>query len=101
MLQRADHEATALKAAIYDPARPRVRELASNPLLVTILALVFHRRGSLHTGPIFTKWPWISWCKAVQDRLGQRRAGLCPLSDRGPYTPVLRHGADSGASCEN
>ncbi len=47
VLERGEQQAAALKAAIYDPARPRVRELASNPLLVTILALVFHRRGSL------------------------------------------------------
>ena len=40
-------ESEALKAAIYDPERPRIRELASNPLLVTILGLVFHSQGSL------------------------------------------------------
>jgi hypothetical protein len=43
----AANESQALKSAIYDPERPRIRELASNPLLVTILGLVFHSRGSL------------------------------------------------------
>ncbi|NER26954.1 MAG: hypothetical protein F6J89_04800 [Symploca sp. SIO1C4] len=43
----AASESQALKSAIYDPERPRIRELASNPLLVTILGLVFHSRGSL------------------------------------------------------
>ena len=45
--KKAKEEAKALKLAIYDPSRPRIRELASNPLLVTILGMVFHRRGSL------------------------------------------------------
>ncbi|AFZ61343.1 caspase family protein [Anabaena cylindrica FACHB-243] len=45
--KQAIKEAKALKVAIYDPNRPRIRELASNPLLVTILGMVFHRRGSL------------------------------------------------------
>jgi len=45
--KKAIKEAKALKAAIYDPTRPRIRELASNPLLVTILGMVFHSRGSL------------------------------------------------------
>ncbi|MCL2936932.1 MAG: caspase family protein, partial [Trichodesmium sp. MAG_R02] len=45
--KKAIEEAKALKLAIYDPSRPRIRELASNPLLVTILGMVFHRRGSL------------------------------------------------------
>jgi hypothetical protein len=36
-----------LIAQIYDEARPRIRELAANPLLVTILAIVFYRDGHL------------------------------------------------------
>lgn len=43
----ATEKANRLKQAIYDPQRPRVRELASNPLLVTILAVVFLKRGQL------------------------------------------------------
>ncbi len=39
----ADTEAEGLKKAIFDPLRPRVRELASNPLLITILALVYRK----------------------------------------------------------
>lgn len=30
-----------LKSAIFDPARPQIRELATNPLLVTMLAMLF------------------------------------------------------------
>jgi len=45
--QHAEREAQNLKQAIYAPHQRRVRELASNPLLVTILAIVFHRRGCL------------------------------------------------------
>ena len=45
--EQAAHEAEALKRALYDPARPRIRELASNPLLVTILAIVHRNRGQL------------------------------------------------------
>lgn len=40
---RARQESAGLKRAIYDPQRPRVRELASNPLLITILALVYRK----------------------------------------------------------
>ncbi len=36
-----------LKAAIFDPARPQIRELATNPLLVTMLAILF-RYGDGH-----------------------------------------------------
>lgn len=39
---RASREAESLKAAIHDPARLGVRELAGYPLLLTILALVHH-----------------------------------------------------------
>ncbi len=47
-MQQAMIEASGLKKAIFDPNRPRVRELASNPLLITILALVYkNNRGSL------------------------------------------------------
>lgn len=45
--KEATEEAEALKAAIYDPNRPRIRQLASNPLLVTILSIVFHRDKAL------------------------------------------------------
>lgn len=46
--QQAAEESEGLKAAIYDDSRPRVRELASNPLLVTILALVYrNNKGRL------------------------------------------------------
>lgn len=40
---RADAEAEGLKKAIFDPLRPRISELASNPLLITILALIYRR----------------------------------------------------------
>lgn len=41
-------EAEGLKAAIFNDAYPRIRELAANPLLVTILALVYRKsRGKL------------------------------------------------------
>jgi hypothetical protein len=43
----AEDVADRLKQAIFDPAQPRIKELAGNPLLVTILALVFRNRGSL------------------------------------------------------
>jgi hypothetical protein len=39
--------AERLIAEIYNEARPKVRELATNPLLVTILATVFWRDGRL------------------------------------------------------
>lgn len=39
--QQAVVEAAGLKAAIFDPDRPGVRRLATNPLLITILALVY------------------------------------------------------------
>jgi hypothetical protein len=46
--RKATLEADRLKKAIFDPLRPRVRELATNPLLITILALVYHKnQGSL------------------------------------------------------
>jgi hypothetical protein len=46
--RKATLEAGRLKKAIFDPLRPRVRELASNPLLITILALVYrNNQGSL------------------------------------------------------
>ena len=38
----AHQQAKALKAAIHDPSRPGVAEMASNPLLLTIIALVHH-----------------------------------------------------------
>ena len=41
---QAAKEAKGLKEAIFDPKRPRIRELASNPLLITILALVYRQR---------------------------------------------------------
>ncbi len=44
--QRARKEAESLKAAIHDPQRIGVRELASNPLLLTLLALVHHNAGA-------------------------------------------------------
>ncbi|HRE48849.1 MAG TPA: caspase family protein, partial [Aggregatilineales bacterium] len=37
----AEQQASGLKAQIFNPARPRIRELATNPLLITILALVY------------------------------------------------------------
>lgn len=36
-----EKETEALQAAIFDDSKPRIRELATNPLLVTILALLF------------------------------------------------------------
>ncbi|MCB0030813.1 MAG: hypothetical protein KDE28_23035, partial [Anaerolineales bacterium] len=39
---RAGRAATSLKEAVHDPNRPGVTEMASNPLLLTILALVHH-----------------------------------------------------------
>ncbi len=39
---RAAQEAASLTRAIYDPNRPGIAEMASNPLLLTILALVHH-----------------------------------------------------------
>ncbi len=39
---KAEREAAGLKAAIFE--RPRIQELASNPLLVTILALVYREK---------------------------------------------------------
>ena len=46
--QAATQEATELKANLFDPARPRVAQLAANPLLVTILALIYrNNKGSL------------------------------------------------------
>ncbi len=39
---RARREANSLKAAIHDPHRPGIAEMASNPLLLTILSLVHH-----------------------------------------------------------
>ena len=47
LAQQANVEATNLKRAIYETPQRRIRELASNPLLVTTLAIVFHRRGQL------------------------------------------------------
>ncbi|HEV3344487.1 MAG TPA: TIR domain-containing protein [Pirellulales bacterium] len=38
-------EAAGLQAAIFDSARPRILELASNPLLITILALLYRRNN--------------------------------------------------------
>ena len=40
--KRAEREAKALKATLHDPNRPGLRELAGNPLLLTILAMVHH-----------------------------------------------------------
>lgn len=45
--QTALQQSARLKADIFDPARPRIRELASNPLLVTTLALVHRQQGGL------------------------------------------------------
>ncbi|MCX7840924.1 MAG: signal transduction protein with Nacht domain protein, partial [Anaerolineae bacterium] len=39
---RARQEAESLQRAIHDPNRPGIAEMASNPLLLTILALVHH-----------------------------------------------------------
>ncbi len=45
---KAKEESDGLVKAIYDDNKPRIRELASNPLLVTILALVYrHNNGEL------------------------------------------------------
>lgn len=41
----AKDEAEALKDAIFDDSKPLVRDLATNPLLVTILALVFRHQN--------------------------------------------------------
>lgn len=41
-IAKEEIDAEALIAEIYDDTRPAVRELAENPLLVTILATVFH-----------------------------------------------------------
>lgn len=41
ILELAADESNALQEAIYDMRKPRIKELATNPLLVTILALVF------------------------------------------------------------
>ena len=41
-------EIKLLQEAIFDDAKPRIRELATNPLLVTILAVIFrHQHGKL------------------------------------------------------
>lgn len=40
-------QADRLIAEIYSPAKPRIRELATNPLLITILATVYWRDGKL------------------------------------------------------
>jgi hypothetical protein len=40
-------ESDGLIAAIYDDRKPRIRELASNPLLVTILALVYRNNNGV------------------------------------------------------
>ncbi len=37
-------EIIRLQDAIFDPQRPRIRELAANPLLITILALIFRNQ---------------------------------------------------------
>lgn len=42
ILNKAEREAAGLKAAIFE--RPRIQELASNPLLITILALVYREK---------------------------------------------------------
>ena len=39
--------ADRLIAEIYNEAKPKVRELATNPLLITILAIVYWRDGKL------------------------------------------------------
>jgi hypothetical protein len=50
-IRSAEHEAAAeaegkgLQTAVFDPDRSRIRELASNPLLITILALIYRRHG--------------------------------------------------------
>ncbi|HMQ60279.1 MAG TPA: hypothetical protein PKE06_06380 [Flavilitoribacter sp.] len=38
-------EISQLQEAIFDPERPRIRELAANPLLITILALIFRSQN--------------------------------------------------------
>ena len=40
--ERAKNEADALIGAVHDPNRPGLRELAGNPLLLTVLAMVHH-----------------------------------------------------------
>ncbi|MCC5610931.1 hypothetical protein LC612_30330 [Nostoc sp. CHAB 5834] len=41
VIKLATEESEALQRAIFDPLKPRIKELATNPLLVTILALIF------------------------------------------------------------
>ena len=46
--QKAKAEAAGLKAEIFNPRSPQVWELATNPLMITILALVYRKsRGRL------------------------------------------------------
>ncbi len=45
--KNAGIESEELKSAIFDPKRPRIQELATNPLLITILALVHHNHRGL------------------------------------------------------
>lgn len=40
-----DAEASGLIDAIFDKNKPRIRELATNPLLITILALLYHSQN--------------------------------------------------------
>jgi hypothetical protein len=42
--QRARLESERLKSELFNPDTPQLWELASNPLLITILALIYHRR---------------------------------------------------------
>src|SRR5262249_2742568 len=44
-MARAAAEGVGLQRAIFDPYRPRIRELAQNPLLITILALLYRRNN--------------------------------------------------------
>jgi hypothetical protein len=45
--ERARLESEQLKAEIFSPDTPQLWELASNPLLITILALIYHREKHL------------------------------------------------------
>jgi hypothetical protein len=83
-------EAVLLIGAIYDPKRQAVRELATNPLLVTILATVFWRdrqlpdqRAALYSRVIenlVRMWLRRKECKARQLTREELLAALEPLA---------------------
>ena len=94
--QRAEVEAEKLKQAIYETPQRRIQELASNPLLVTTLAIVFHRGGQLpkHRASLYQFALEIlvkDWQKDRNSRQNLQRTGFTTAELIHVLSPLAAH----------